>query len=240
MISSEPLIRRWRSSESTEGTIRSLSPLAISVGWVIFDRSAGCRSAPPLDRLQLGPERLHRDRLVAIRGALLETFDERLGGALAGRVAVEEQELLRVLTGSGWRAACRSRWCRRPCRCPSRRPGPVPVRMSLRTSSGCLTTSAWATMPPRENEKMSTVSKPSALMKVTASSAIASTRVGHVAGGGADTAVVEGDDVMVPGDRVDDARIPVVQVGGQVDEEDHRHPALRPELAVGEGRHRPP
>src|ERR671911_2239281 len=41
MISSEPLIRRWRSSESTEGTIRSLSPLAIKVGWVIFDRLAG-------------------------------------------------------------------------------------------------------------------------------------------------------------------------------------------------------
>jgi len=41
MISSEPAIRRWRSSDSTEGTIRSLSPLAIKVGWLTFDRSAG-------------------------------------------------------------------------------------------------------------------------------------------------------------------------------------------------------
>ena len=41
MISSEFLIRRWRSSDSTDGTILSLSPLAISVGWVIVDRSTG-------------------------------------------------------------------------------------------------------------------------------------------------------------------------------------------------------
>jgi hypothetical protein len=41
MMSSEPGMRRCRSSESGEGTIRSLSPFAIKVGWVIFDRSAG-------------------------------------------------------------------------------------------------------------------------------------------------------------------------------------------------------
>src|SRR5438093_9022221 len=41
MISSEPSMRRCRSSERVEGTIRSLSPLAIKVGWVIFDRSSG-------------------------------------------------------------------------------------------------------------------------------------------------------------------------------------------------------
>ena len=41
MISSEPLMRRCRSSERTDGTMRSLSPLAISVGWVSVDRSDG-------------------------------------------------------------------------------------------------------------------------------------------------------------------------------------------------------
>src|SRR5437867_1421264 len=41
MISSEPSMRRCRSSERVEGTIRSLSPLATRVGWVIFDRSSG-------------------------------------------------------------------------------------------------------------------------------------------------------------------------------------------------------
>src|SRR5213593_2190282 len=41
MVSSEPLMRRCRSSERVEGTIRSLSPLAMRVGWVSFDRSSG-------------------------------------------------------------------------------------------------------------------------------------------------------------------------------------------------------
>ena len=34
----------------------------------------------------------------------------------------------------------------------------MPVSTSLRTRSGCLTTSAWAIMPPSEKEKMSIVS----------------------------------------------------------------------------------
>ena len=140
--------------------MRSLSPLAIRVGWVIFDRSDGCR-APLLDRLQLGPERLcldlRRGRRCAPRGA-----DERLRGGLAGGVAVEEQELLRVRPGQGGAqdvpvgdaddlvdvlAAA----------------GPVPVRTSLRTRSGCSTRS-WAIMPPREKEKTSILSNPSAVM----------------------------------------------------------------------------
>ena len=58
---------------------------------------------------------------------------------------------------------------------------------------------------------------------------------GTCAGGGADAAVVEGDDVVVLRDRVDDARVPVVQRRGEVDEEDDRDAALRSELAVGEG-----
>ena len=41
MISSLPLMRRCRSSERTEGTMRSWSPLAIRVGWVNVDRSEG-------------------------------------------------------------------------------------------------------------------------------------------------------------------------------------------------------
>lgn len=59
MTSSEPGMRRCISSESTEGTIRSLSPLAIKVGWVIFDRSAGAERPYLLDRLELRPERFH-------------------------------------------------------------------------------------------------------------------------------------------------------------------------------------
>ena len=59
--------------------------------------------------------------------------------------------------------------------------------------------------------------------------------VGHLAGGGADAAVVEGDDVAVLRDRVDDARVPVVQGRGEVDEEDDGDAALRSQLAVGVG-----
>src|SRR5439155_22364982 len=58
---------------------------------------------------------------------------------------------------------------------------------------------------------------------------------GHLAGGGADAAVVEGDDVVVLRDGVDDARVPVVQRRGQVDEEDHRDTAPRAEFTVREG-----
>ena len=59
--------------------------------------------------------------------------------------------------------------------------------------------------------------------------------VGHLAGGGPDAAVVEGDDVVVLGDRVDDAGVPVVQGRGEVDEEDDGDAALRSQFAVGVG-----
>ena len=59
--------------------------------------------------------------------------------------------------------------------------------------------------------------------------------VGHGSGGGSDAAVVEGDDVVLLCDRIDDPGIPVVQRGGEVDEEDDGNPALGPEFAVGVG-----
>src|SRR5207247_6898772 len=58
-------------------------------------------ASPPLDRLQLPLQRLHLDRRVTIDGALLEPVDERARGGLAGGVAVEEQELLRIRSGQG-------------------------------------------------------------------------------------------------------------------------------------------
>ena len=53
--------------------------------------------------------------------------------------------------------------------------------------------------------------------------------------GGTDTSVVEGDDPMLGGDAVHDSGVPVVQDGGQVGEEDHRHAGGWAELSVGEG-----
>ena len=56
---------------------------------------------------------------------------------------------------------------------PSPPAGPVPARISLRTSCGSSCAITWAIMPPVENPKRSTWSKPRARMKVTASLAIA-------------------------------------------------------------------
>ena len=52
----------------------------------------------------------------------------------------------------------------------------------------------------------------------------------------ADAAVVERDHVSLGGDAVDDPRVPVIQDGGEVVQEDERHAGARAELAVGERR----
>ena len=90
-------------------------------------------------------------------------------------------------------------------------------------------------MPPMEKEKMSILSNPSAVMKVVGVVGHRLDAVGNLPGGGADTALVEGDDVAVLRDGVDDARVPVVQGRGEVHEEDDGDAALRPQLAVGVG-----
>ena len=125
----------------------------------------GCGAPPAFDRFELGSEGLHGDLRVPILGAFFEAFDECAGGAFADAVAVEEQELLGVLSGEGGtqRVVVGGPGDFVDASPPA---GPVPVRISLRTSSGCLITSAWAIIPPREKEKMSTVLKPSAVMKV--------------------------------------------------------------------------
>src|SRR6266498_3922491 len=58
-------------------------------------------ASPLLDRLQLRLERLQLDLGVTVDGALLEPVDERARGGLAGGVAVEEEELLWVRPGQG-------------------------------------------------------------------------------------------------------------------------------------------
>src|SRR5438034_2820366 len=58
-------------------------------------------AAPLLDRLQLRLQRLQLDRGVTVDRSLLEPVDERARGGLAGGVAVEEQELLRIRSGQG-------------------------------------------------------------------------------------------------------------------------------------------
>src|SRR5690349_5685234 len=55
--------------------------------------------APGLDRLELPEERFHRDRLVAIRLALLQPLQEVLRSAAAIRGRGEEEIVLRVPEG---------------------------------------------------------------------------------------------------------------------------------------------
>ena len=55
-----------------------------------------------------------------------------------------------------------------------------------------------------------------------------------LAGRPTDSAVVEGDHVVPGGDAVHDSRVPVVQDGGEVGEQDHRDAASRAQFAVGE------
>ena len=52
--------------------------------------------------------------------------------------------------------------------------------------------------------------------------------VGNGSGGRSHAAAVEGNDTMLPSDGIDDPGVPVVQRGGEVDEEDHRNPPFGP------------
>ena len=93
---------------------------------------------------------------VPVRGAFFQPFDECAGGAFADLVAVEEEELLGISSGES-RTQCVVIGCPGDLVDASPPAGPVPVRISLRTRLGCLSTSAWAIIPPREKEKTSTV-----------------------------------------------------------------------------------
>ena len=117
---------------------------------------------------------------------------------------------------------------------PSPPAGPVPARISLRTSCGSSWAITWAIMPPMEKPSRSTWSRPSARMKVTASLAIASMVSGVEPVEAPTPRLSKVMTAVLRGDAVDDPGVPVVQDRGQVGEEDHRDPGLRAELAVGE------
>ena len=58
--------------------------------------------------------------------------------------------------------------------------------------------------------------------------------VWRLALGTADAAIVEGDHAMLRRDAIDDPGVPVVEVGGQVIQEDHRYAVIDPQLPVDE------
>ena len=81
--------------------------------------------------------------------------------------------------------------------------------------------------PPMEKEKMSIVWNPEGRDELVGVVGGRFDGVGHCAGRGADAALVEGDDVSIRRDGVDDAGVPVVQGRGEVHEEDHGNATLR-------------
>ena len=96
MISSEPGMRRRRSSESGVGTIRSWSPLTMSVVAVIRDRSEGAERpyflmASSCVRNIPIPTVLSRSTVRSCKRCM-----NSFAGGLTRGVAVEEQKFLRV------------------------------------------------------------------------------------------------------------------------------------------------
>jgi hypothetical protein len=86
--------------------------------------------------------------------------------------------------------------------------GPVLARTSLRTQVGWASAIAWATNPPREKPKRSTLCRPSASRNAIAG-------------------VVEGDHVALGREAVDQSRVPVVDVAAEVLQQDERDAVRR-------------
>ena len=218
-------MRRCRSSESTQGTMRSLSPLAISVAWVNADRSEGadrpnCSIALSWVRNALMPMAGHG------RGCVPGALDQRLRGGLAGRVAVEEEDSLGS-ERSGSREGCPGRWCHgsRPCPCrPRAGPGG-----RLRTRSGCFTISILKDHPAHgegEDVDLLEAERADELGQGVIDSLFLKDR--DRAGGGAHPAQVEGDRVPVDRDGVDDAGSQLSNVAARCTKKNDRDAELQP------------
>ena len=112
--------------------------------------------------------------------------------------------------------------------------GPVPARISLRTSCGsCRAITCAIIAAQREPEQVDLLQTEGA-HEHDGVSAIASIVAGVDPLEAPTPAVVEGDDRARGGDAVDDPRVPVVQDRGQVGEEHHRRARARAESPVGE------
>lgn len=154
MISSEPGMRRRRSSESGVGTIRSWSPLTMSVVAVIRDRSEGAerpyflmasscvRNIPiptVLSRSTVRSCKRCMNSFAAVLPAALRLKNRNSFGSARTNVARRKSRYVSPATLS--------------MSLPPR--GPVPVSTSLRTRPGCARTRSWAMKPPhREREEI--------------------------------------------------------------------------------------
>lgn len=173
MTSSDPAMRRCRSSDRTDGTIRSWSPLAMRVGCVITDRSDGAERPKRLMACSWVPNA--RRPMGASRSTVRSC--NRARNAFAARLPTASRLKNRNSFGSDRVSVARrtSKYVVVTTLSMSFPPrGPVPVSTSFRTRPGCATTRSCAIIPPIENANTSTWSYPRAVMKVWASSAAAS------------------------------------------------------------------
>ena len=112
-----------------------------------------------------------------------------------------------------------------PCM-PAAPCGAEEARTSRRTIAGRTSAICWATKLPIEKPSRSTWLNSMAAMNAMASRAICSIGVRGGAGGAADSGVVERHDPPGGGQRVDQRRIPVVEIPAEVLQQDQRRRAL--------------
>lgn len=190
---------------------------------------------PGVDSLQLGPHGFQRDLLVAIVGALLQPIHIVRGLPTAVGRRGEEQVLLGVLERQV------------PLEYVNDRDSRDLVDAGTAGGAGAgedhLVYELWLQLhddlghhaAERESEQVDLFEseRPDEGDGVSGHRL---DRVGCRAAGGADPAIVERDHVALGGDPVNDPRIPVVEDASQVVQENERHAAAWPKLAVGEGR----
>ncbi|CAN5645405.1 hypothetical protein BH10PSE6_BH10PSE6_19110 [soil metagenome] len=114
---------------------------------------------------------------------------------------------------------------------PSPPAGPVPVRTTLRTRLGSLSTMSCATKPPREKPSKSTSAKPSARTKAIVSSAISATVSGALPPDAPTPDSLRRSQAWSQ-QAVDNAGIEVIQYRAPMIQHDHRDTARRSELPV--------
>ncbi len=193
--------------------------------------------APGVDRLQLRQHHPDAHVLAAIRRALLQAFQKRLRGVATGLRRCEEQEGLRIAESQNPLQDERPRHAAHPVDADAAGgagPGQdhPPDKVGLREDH-------LLGHEPAEGE-------PEQVDAVQPEGPDDRDRVaGHrrhggrnLAPGGADSAVIDGDDRAAPCQTLDDAGVEIVEIGPPMVQQDHRHAGRRPEPPIGEGRAR--
>ena len=220
-----------------EGVLGGHHPVALAVrneDWLADSRQVGWQLfAPTVDGLELGAVGAPRDGLVAVFGALLQPCQELLAGSSPVGGPGEEEELLGVLQGEQCSDRVEVREAGQPgdTVAPA---GPVPARITLRTSVGSSMAITWAIIPPSRSPGGRPPRNRAPRMKATASVAMASMLLGVEPLEAPTPRLSNVIDAVLRCDAVDDPRVPVVQDGSEVGEEDHRDTGPRAEVPVEE------